>query len=286
MEGTVKKRGGKRYFSDLDFPVLVDWYSGSASAAPRVTYHEEIELQFYLGGTGAYFIGDQNYTVERNSVLIVHKNEVHCYIPRSGSFLERVNLVFGADILKERAVALGAIRNLSSYHHLTLSEREAVAAEYGLREIQGEYGRRALHWETAVCNGIEKLLIILDRVKDRKAPNAGIAAPFVRRVIAYVDEHLAEKLTLARVASHLHMSPGFLSRRFKQCVGMGFREHLIHRRIMEARKLLAGTDQKIAAVARDVGFDDVSTFNRDFKLLTDVTPSAYRMSLVGQKEKE
>ena len=272
----MTKRADRDYFTDAKFPVLIDWYSGRASGAPQTTYHEELELQFYFGGTGSCFVGGRTYAVERKSVLVAHKNEVHSYAADPGSFLDRAILVLGSSILKKSPVSQSVANNLSRYHYLVLTEREAVDVEYCLRVMREECRVRAPHWDTVICRHIERILVIMDRARDRESPVVRRETPFVKEVVSYVEDHLSEKLTLARVASHLYISPGFFSRSFKKQVGLGFQEYLIHRRVLEARKLLASTDLKIAAVARKVGFADVSTFNRDFKLLTNFTPSAYR----------
>jgi AraC family transcriptional regulator len=52
-----------------------------------------------------------------------------------------------------------------------------------------------------------------------------------------------------------------------------------HRRIEQAKQLLANRDASITAIALDVGFSETSTFTAAFHRLTGQTPSRYRRSL-------
>ncbi|HEY3298341.1 MAG TPA: helix-turn-helix domain-containing protein, partial [Armatimonadota bacterium] len=65
--------------------------------------------------------------------------------------------------------------------------------------------------------------------------------------------------------------------------GLGFKEYLIHRRIVEAQHLLEETDTKVTTIACEVGFDSISAFNRDFHMLTGITPAAYRKLSLGNR---
>jgi two-component system, response regulator YesN len=58
--------------------------------------------------------------------------------------------------------------------------------------------------------------------------------------------------------------------------GVGFKQFLIRCRVTEAKRMLERTDWKIARIAYDAGFMELSTFNRDFRSITGVSPSAYR----------
>ena len=73
------------------------------------------------------------------------------------------------------------------------------------------------------------------------------------------------------------MSPFQLSRLCNQKIGMGFNAYLNFLRITTAKRLLLYTNQSVAQIAKDCGFETVRTFNRAFREITGgQTPSSYR----------
>ena len=98
----------------------------------------------------------------------------------------------------------------------------------------------------------------------------------VQKAVGIIEAQYAQPITLRDLAEELHFSPGYLSVRIKQQIGMNFSEYLLHVRMREARRLLVQTDEKIAEIARKVGYTDQFYFSRLFKRATGRTPSEYR----------
>jgi AraC-like DNA-binding protein len=91
-----------------------------------------------------------------------------------------------------------------------------------------------------------------------------------------LDETYAEPHTLAALAKRARLSRTSLCRAFKAHTGKRVFDYLIERRIQAAMIALRGTDEKIVTIALNSGFRDLAYFNRKFKRLVGITPSAYR----------
>jgi len=72
------------------------------------------------------------------------------------------------------------------------------------------------------------------------------------------------------------MSPYHFLRTFRGIVGMTPHQYILHTRLHRAAVRLRRTDDSIAAIAFDAGFNDLSTFNRRFRRKMGLTPGAYR----------
>jgi len=262
-------------FTPGDFPVRVGWYLGKSGAAPTPYYHREVEFQLICKGQGQYFIHNQVYPFQRNAVLIIHRDEVHSYLPHPDAVIERVNLLFSPALVRERPAAAEILRQLLPRRLLQLSEKAAATARLLLNELADECRAGQPHWRDAVVNDLEQVLILLSRAVDAPAATTP-GNPVIRKVIDYLEERFPGRVLLPAVAEHFHLSPYALCREFKKYAGMGFKQYLLHRRIVQAKVLLEETEMKIAAIAMAVGFDDLSAFNRAFKALVGVTPSDYR----------
>ncbi|HAH88218.1 MAG TPA: hypothetical protein DCL60_12705 [Armatimonadetes bacterium] len=251
-------------------------YTNTGEFLWKPHYHFAMEFHLICQGSWRYFIDGSSYQCRSKSLVIIHKNEVHNCIPMPNPHNKKMTLIFSPKLFAGRSTSAGILTQLKSIHHLKLSEKQAGMVELAIREIAEECRLKEPHWQNAITSIIERLLILLDRVQINGAEKQIEVNPLMQEVLGYLEKTFSEKVTLSELANHFGRSPYSLSRMFKQYVGLGFQNYLIHRRIIEAKCILEQTDLKILAVANAVGFDDLSTFNRNFKLLTGVSPSLYR----------
>ena len=96
-----------------------------------------------------------------------------------------------------------------------------------------------------------------------------------------MQSNLASKLSLADIASSVHISPSHLSHLFKEETGMSVMDCLTALRISEAKHLLAMPQLTVAQVSAAVGFQDPAHFSRSFKRMEGISPTAYRQSMIS-----
>lgn len=104
----------------------------------------------------------------------------------------------------------------------------------------------------------------------------GLPRTTLRKVITYVEEHLAEDLSLSDIAAVVHLSPYHFARLFKESVGFPPHQYVIQRRVERAKLLLSTTNWSLTAIAHTVGFAHESHLAQHFKRLTGITPRYYR----------
>ncbi|WP_158564059.1 GlxA family transcriptional regulator [Jiangella anatolica] len=106
---------------------------------------------------------------------------------------------------------------------------------------------------------------------------AGPLAP----VLDWLDEHLAEPLSVGAVAAQAHMSPRTLERRFREETGDSLAAWLARRRVERARVLLEDSRLTVTQVAHAAGFGSTESMRRHFHTHTGTTPSVYRETFRG-----
>ena len=97
----------------------------------------------------------------------------------------------------------------------------------------------------------------------------------------YVEEHLAEPLSVPGLASRVGLSQNYLARVFRRTAGTSLKGYLLLRRMEEARHLLAHTNLPVKAIAARVGFGDAQYFNKQFRRSAGLSPSAFRQRATG-----
>jgi len=113
----------------------------------------------------------------------------------------------------------------------------------------------------------------------RPANRGGLAGWQRKRVIDFMEAHLAEDISLNVLADLVRLSPYHFLRSFKQSFGEPPYRYWTERRIARAKTLLANPRASITEIAFDVGFSGTSAFSATFHRITGQTPTDYRRSL-------
>lgn len=129
--------------------------------------------------------------------------------------------------------------------------------------------------ELALCGLEEILLVARDRARREAAPAADGR---VRVALEYAAAHLGEHHSLPALAARVALSPSRLAHVCKAQTGQSPMRAVTALRLREAARLLEFTDQGVAEVARDLGFDSPSHFSRRFTAAFGLSPRAWRAS--------
>ena len=98
----------------------------------------------------------------------------------------------------------------------------------------------------------------------------------IQDLLAWLPEHLAEDLSIPKLAAVANLSERHFSRRFKAEVGVGPGEHVEAVRLESACRLLESTQLTIEQLAHLCGFGAVETMNRAFRRRLGTTPIQHR----------
>ena len=102
------------------------------------------------------------------------------------------------------------------------------------------------------------------------------ASPYVSRAVSYIEEHYAQNLHLADIATELYIHPNYLSTIFKKEKGISISAYISNYRLMIAQKLLLESDMSIETIALETGFYDIQHFSKAFKRKIGPSPQAFR----------
>ena len=105
-------------------------------------------------------------------------------------------------------------------------------------------------------------------------------------ITRYLQDHLAEEISLSVLAEQFHLNPQYISQLFKSEIGVNFLAYLTNIRMEKAKKLLLSTSLSIAEVAEQSGYGDYRVFTKVFKKSEGITPSQYRRDFLEADEKK
>jgi AraC family transcriptional regulator len=104
----------------------------------------------------------------------------------------------------------------------------------------------------------------------------GLAARKQKCVAEFIEEHLAEEISLATLAKLVNLSLCHFARAFKQSFGAPPHRYHMVRRMVRASNLLQRSALSVTQIGIQVGFRETSSFTRAYRRFAGVTPSEFR----------
>jgi len=98
----------------------------------------------------------------------------------------------------------------------------------------------------------------------------------IHTALDHIRENYAEELSLAEVSAMVGMREHTFSRCFRRATGQTFTDVVIGLRVDKACRLLLSTRQHVSSICYEVGFNNISNFNRHFRRLKGMAPGEFR----------
>ncbi len=155
-----------------------------------------------------------------------------------------------------------------------------------LLHILLDYSRRSFNYKSTCIDRMIEVIKYLNRHYNLFAFEDQVVVNFkndnpvivkrISRIINYVYENHASKITLKDLAAREHLSTFYLSHLIRDHMGINFKEFLCFARVEMSEILLLETDRKISEIARNVGFSTTSYYDKFFSKWFGHTPLEHR----------
>jgi two-component system, response regulator YesN len=124
---------------------------------------------------------------------------------------------------------------------------------------------------------------LLDRMRNSYEKHYELLeADTIHQIKQYIIEHSSEDISLDTLAKKVDLSPIYISKMFKEKLGINYIDLLTECRIEKAKKLLGNPEKSIKEITFEVGYHDPNYFSKVFKKMCNITPKEYRRTLVGK----
>ncbi len=171
-----------------------------------------------------------------------------------------------------------AVISDSSDPELMLQSLRAGAKDYFVRPLDQQELRNFV--ERVVVNDLGGELPQMELLRQDidpvlKVPYSSLSK-ITNKIIMIVKTNYRQPQTLTGIAENMHMSGKYIGRIFLRDTGIKFSEYLMAYRMLEARKLIVNTQEKISVIAGMVGYVQLNNFYIHFRNYFGVSPSALR----------
>ena len=248
--------------------------------------HPEVEIHLVRHASGVALIGDHIGAFEPGHLAMVGGGLPHDWVtPTQGGDLIRgrdIVVQFLPDRIHRAAAVLPEMAGI---------ERLLAASARGL-SFHGETRRRGAELMEAMgaAEGLDRLALFLrllatlaSGTEHRSLSSESFAPSTDHRsldssaaALAFIVDNFRRDIRLGDLARHLGMSECACSRFFKKNSGNSFTDYVAQLRVGHACKLLSETDMPVTDICYEIGYGNVSNFNRVFRLQRGLTPSSYR----------
>jgi AraC-like DNA-binding protein len=262
------------------------WSHGYPYRTVRWHFHPEYEIQLITSTTGKYFVGDYIGNFAPGNLVMTGTNLPHNWVSNVSPG-ERVDercliLQFDDEMV---ANAIKVFPELKRVESLLDASRWGVlfrpetgaAAEPIMREMLGAQGMRRVTLFVAL---LDLLVQSAEQVKLASAAYSADPARYaetrINHVLSYIGKNLSQELRETELAELAGQSASAFSRYFRRHTGVPFVQYVNRLRINLACQLLMSGELSITDICYQVGFNNLSNFNRQFLALKDMSPSRWR----------
>ncbi len=202
------------------------------------------------------------------------------------------------DIINEASLIILDAQVSQSFKIEAPSVPIIIVSDNGFGDVWDEYFLKGSHIPAAeaaeVHNEIDRLLFNGGKLESIAAErlelgeldgftvlqlNGDHSSPLnegIRRALDFMEEHYFEGISLRDIARAACLSSYHFCRLFKRQMGINLIPYLSRLRIKKAKSLLGSTPYSVTRICFDVGFNDLSHFERVFRSIEGISPSTYR----------
>ncbi len=119
---------------------------------------------------------------------------------------------------------------------------------------------------------------LLEEYSSLHTPREDRTGDFLSWIHSYMSLHLAESLSISKMAKRARCSPSRFSMIFRNHFGLSPHQYVMQMRIDHARDMLVNSELSMVQIATYCGFSDIHHFSKIFKQRTQATPSNYRFN--------
>ena len=236
-------------------------------------YHEFCKILFFLRGRGEYLIDGKLYRLLPGDIVLLNAGSVHRAMLSPEEPYERIILYVLPAYLQKLSGEASDLNSLFSPSRV-LRPREDRLSRLALRMekdlLDDGFGKELL------CRAdLLKLCVYLGRALASSALSAKPLTPGeprIRQILGYLEEHIAEDLTIDQLANRFFLSKYHMMRLFRAETGISIHQYITQKRLLLARSYLASGMCATESCYRS-GFGSYSSFTRACKKLLGTTPT-------------
>ncbi|WP_417195145.1 AraC family transcriptional regulator [Bizionia sp.] len=249
----------------------------------KLHQHEEIQFSIILEGEGTLIVGDTVNFYSKNDILILDSNMPHVFKSdvKASEHSRMLSLFFTKESFGSDFFDLEELLELQKFFK---------RSKHGFKVTSHKKVLKKLFLKLEASSKLERFIVLLQLMKIASQANYESLSSFIydkkysdnegkrmRDVLAFTMNQYTTNITLDAVAEVSNMTKNAFCKYFKKRTNKTYFQFLNELRIENSCKLMqTQTDSSISEIAYQSGFNNISNFNRQFKMIKGKSPNNYR----------
>ena len=283
----TKKHVEFRYYEipsgDLVFPLTGDvWNKAYGEGKDKLHFHNYYEVGHCYAGEGEMILGETEYSFYPGCVSLIPTKELHT----TNTFGKTAGwewMYFDMhDVLKKLYPDDEILREnigheLDKAGRFLTPDMNIKKLTFFIRGIFSEMQNKEYMYRDMVSRFLLMLVVeIIRKVQKSELPERGNVSADIFPAIDYVKNNYASRIYVVDLAHSCGLSESYFRKIFERYMNMKPMEYVNFVRIQKGCILLRETSLSAALISDKVGFENVSTFIRNFKRIIGCTPNKWR----------
>ncbi len=261
---------------DSDFMV---WQSSYRNISFLAHWHKELELIYIRNGSARISINDHIFVANKGDLVICDSGNIH--------YSDSHDMDNSLDFIIFDPNIVSPLYEKSNFEHPLVSCQRLT--EFDLNDklihlihiLKVETKQKEPYYREIVTATLTEFWYQLQRIIPKnynlttESNKRDSMLYDLQQLISYIDVHYFENLSLDFAADKMSFSESHFSKIFKKLTGINYVNYVNLVRVEHAANQLKNTPDKVTDIAINCGFNNIRNFNRVFKSITGMTPTAF-----------
>lgn len=252
----------------------------------KLHQHEEIQLSYVIEGEGTLVVGDTVNDYSKDSILVIGSNIPHVFKSDfdASKNSHMLSLFFTESSFGKDFFQLEELKELAVFFK---------RSKHGFKVTSKKKQIKNIFFTLEKATKLERFIALIELLKITSKSNYKSLSSFIfdkeysdnegyrmRNVFEFTMNNFKDNISLEAIAEIANMTKTAFCKYFKKRTNKTYIQFLNELRIENACKMLINnSDLSIAEIAENSGFNNISNFNRQFKAVKFISPSAFKNNL-------
>ena len=253
-------------------------------------FHNQYEIFYLLEGERRFFFNNRAYLVKGGSLILVDENVIHMTCDHSAAEFGHDRIILYIDKMKMHELdrlfphlsLVEFFRKHYGVFHLNPVQQASFIDLY--LKLTDEFETKRSNYKTIIDMEVILYFIRFMRdnpplVPDEISSSDNPKHQHAFRIADYISGNYTQTITLDQLSARFFISKYYMCRIFKEITGYSINEYVNIHRIQHGKRLLEESNLSISEVARQLGYENVTYFEKVFKEYMTLSPLKYRKTL-------